>query len=88
MRNFVLPLILVASLGASSMAMAATATPTTTEGTIKALDAKAMTLTLVDGSIYNLAKTIKIASLKVGEKVKVTWSKVGAADEASAVVVE
>lgn len=88
MRKFVLPLILVASLGVSSMAMAATAAPSTTEGTIKALDAKAMTLTLNDGSVYGLAKTIKLASLKVGEKVKITWTKVGKVDEASAVVVE
>lgn len=88
MRKFVLPLILVASLGVSSMAMAATVAPSTTEGTIKALDAKAMTLTLADGSVYNLAKAIKIASLKVGEKVKITWTKVGTLDEASAVVVE
>ncbi len=88
MRKFVLPMILVASLGVSSMAMAATAAPSTTEGTIKALDAKAMTLTLNDGSVYDLAKSIKMASLKVGEKVKITWTKVGKVDEASAVVVE
>jgi Cu/Ag efflux protein CusF len=81
-------MILVASLGVSSMAMAATAAPSTTEGTIKALDAKAMTLTLNDGSVYDLAKSIKMASLKVGEKVKITWTKVGKVDEASAVVVE
>jgi len=86
MRKFVLPMILVASLGVSSMAMAAT--PSVTEGTIKALDAKAMTLTLNNGSVYGLAKTIKLASLKVGEKVKITWAKIGKVDEASAVVVE
>ena len=88
MRKFILPMILVASLGVSSMAMAATATPSTTEGTIKALDSKAMTLTLNDGSVYGLAKTIKLAALKVGEKVKITWAKVGKVDEASAIVVE
>lgn len=86
MRKFVLPLILLASLGASSMAMAASAS--TAEGTIKALDAKAMTLTLNNGSVYGLPKAIKLASLKIGDKVKVTWSKVGKLDEASAVVVE
>jgi len=88
MRKFVLPMILVASLGVSSMAMAATASPSITEGTIKALNEKAMTLTLSDGSVYSLAKTIKLASLKVGEKVKITWTKIGKVDEASAVVVE
>ena len=86
MRNVILPLILVASLGVSSIAMAAA--PTVSEGTIKAMDAKALTLTLNNGSVYKLAKTIKLSSLKVGEKVKVTWSKVGKIDEASAVVAE
>jgi Cu/Ag efflux protein CusF len=85
MRKFVLPLILVASLGASSMAMAAASTA---EGVIKSIDAKAMTLTLENGTVYQLAKTIKVATLKTGEKVKITWDKVGNANEASAVVVE
>jgi Cu/Ag efflux protein CusF len=88
MRNVVLPIIVVASLGLSSMAMAATAAPTVTEGTIKALDSKAMTLTLSDGSLYKLAASIKLASLKIGEKVKVTWTRMGTIDEASVVVVE
>ena len=85
MRKLVLPLILVASLGASSFAMAAVST---TEGVIKSLDAKAMTLTLNSGTVYHLAKAIDISKLKAGAKVKVTWDKVGTVDEASAVVIE
>ena len=85
MRKFVLPLIIVASLGASSMAMAAASTA---EGVIKSIDAKAMTLTLDNGTVYHLAKTIKVASLKAGEKVKITWEKVGTANDASIVLVE
>jgi len=82
MRKLVLPLVLIASLGASSLAMAA---GQTAEGTIKAIDSKAMTLTLSDGSIYKLPAKFKVADLKAGEKVKVTWDKMGTANEASAV---
>ena len=85
MRKLVLPLILVASLGASSFAMAAVSTA---EGLIKSIDAKAMTLTLDGGKVYHLAKAIDISKLKAGAKVKITWDKVGTMDEASAVVVE
>ncbi len=85
MKTIALPLALVASLTLSSFALAAAATA---EGVIKSIDAKADTITLADGAVYHLAKTIKIASFKVGEKVKVTWEKSGTAMEASAVVVE
>lgn len=85
MKNFALPLALVASLTLSSLALAAA---TTTEGVIKSIDAKADTITLTDGVVYHLAKTIKIAAFKVGEKVKVTWEKTGKVNEASAVIAE
>lgn len=84
MRKFALPLVLVASLSASSLAFAAT--PSTAEGAIKAIDVKADTITLADGAVYHLAKTIKIAEFKVGEKVKVTFEKKGKDLDASAVV--
>jgi Cu/Ag efflux protein CusF len=86
MRNFALPLVLVAALSASSLAFAAT--PSTVEGTIKAIDAKADTITLDNGAIYHLAKTIKIAAFKVGEKVKITFEQNGTMLDASAVIVE
>ena len=85
MRKFILPLILVASFGASSMAMAAVSTSV---GVIKAIDAKTMTLTLNDGTVYGLAKTIKLSSLKAGEKVKITWDLLNGKHEATAVLVE
>jgi hypothetical protein len=84
MRKFVLPLILVASLGASSLAMAAASSA---QGTIKAIDAKALTLTLDNGTVYKLPASFKVADLKTGEKVKVTWQKMGTANDASAVTV-
>jgi len=86
LRNFALPLVLVAALSASSLAFAAT--PSTVEGTIKAIDAKADTITLDNGAVYHLAKTIKIAEFKIGEKVKITFEKMGTDLDASAVVAQ
>ncbi len=86
MRKFALPLVLLASMSASSLAFAAT--PSTVEGLIKAIDTKTDTITLDNGTVYHLAKTIKIASFKVGEKVKITFEKKGNDLDASAVVAE
>ena len=47
MRAKILPLIVIATLGASG-AFAATVT----DGTIKSIDAKTMAITLADGSSY------------------------------------
>lgn len=89
MRKLALPLIIVAALGLSGAAQAATTpAPHVVEGVIKALSAKADTLTLKSGSVFHLAKGLKIASYKIGEKVKITWTKVGKVYEATAVVIE
>ena len=82
MRKLILPLVLVASFGAPSLALAAV---TTTDGVIKSIDAKTMTLTLGDGSSYKLPAYLKLADLKAGEKVKVTWDKLGGVNEATKV---
>jgi Cu/Ag efflux protein CusF len=84
MRKFVLPLILVASLGATSLAMAA---GQNAQGIVKAVDAKAMTLTLGDGSIYKLPARFKVADLKTGEKVKLSWQKVGKVNDATSIAI-
>jgi len=89
MRKFALPLILIASVAASSAAMAAAPmATTTTEGVIKALSGRTHMLALVDGPTFKLAKGIKVAEFKVGEKVKVTWEKLGKIDEAIKIVAE
>ncbi len=88
MRKFVLPVVVAASLALSGAAFAATPAPQTVEGIIKALSAKHHTLTLKSGSVFELAKGLKISAFKVGEKVKVTWIKVGKVYEATAVVAE
>jgi diphthamide biosynthesis methyltransferase len=97
MRKLALPLILVASLGASSAFAATTTTtapatpapmaaPTMTDGTIKALSAKACTVTLDNKTVYHFAAKCDLKAFKVGEKVTITWTAKGKIDEASAIV--
>ncbi len=82
MRSKILPLVLVASL---SFGAAAFASATDTSGTIKAIDEKAMTVTLADGTAYHLPAGFKLADLKVGEKVVVWWSAKGDLKEVTGV---
>lgn len=83
MRSFALPLVFLAAMGSAGIAFAAT----TAEGTIKAIDMKAHTLTLSDGIVYTLPVGFKDPGLKVGEKVAVTWAMKGTLHEATAVTV-
>jgi hypothetical protein len=82
MRNFLIPLMLVASLGGVSVAMAAE----TAQGKIHALDAKACTVTL-DGSktAYHFAPKCDFSKLKVGERVAIKWMTAGNVRMASAI---
>lgn len=92
MRRLALPILIVAALGATS-AMAATATttpakpaavaPTVTNGMIKALSAKACTVTLDNKTTYHFAPKCDFSKLKVGEKVAITWTAKGKKDMAS-----
>ena len=75
--------ILSAVVASSSFAMADQAT-----GTVKAFDAKAMTLTLDNGVVYHLPKTFKDPGLKAGEKVSVAWAMKKGQYDASSVTVE
>lgn len=79
MRSILIPAALLISVAATG-AFAADAT-----GAIKAVDAKAMTVTLEDGVVYKLPASVKADSLKVGEKVMVTFDKKGDVNEATAV---
>lgn len=83
MRKLALPLALAATLATASLAFAA---PQTVTNTIKSLNAKAMTITLSDGTVYELPAKFKISSLKIGEKVVVTWDLKGKKHIATAVV--
>jgi hypothetical protein len=84
MRKFIIPMAIAAML-APSLALAAVQT---TEGTIRSIDAKAMTFVFSDGQTYHLPAGYNVASLKVGEKLKVTWDKMGALNEATLIVIE
>ena len=83
MRSKILPLVLIAGLSLSGAAFAAS---TDTTGVIKAIDAKAMTLTLEDGTVFKLPADFKADSVKVGEKVTVSWDAKGDEKDATKVV--
>ena len=83
MRKVLVSLLVVASLGASSIAMAA---PADTAGKIKALDAKACTVTLDNNTVYQFAAKCDFSKLTVGEKVKITADKTGNKEMATAIV--
>lgn len=75
MRKLLVTAATAAILATSGLAFAAAMQHTT--GKIKAFDAKAMTLTLDDGSTYSLPQTFKDPGLKAGEKVTVNWAQSG-----------
>ena len=84
MRKFLFPTV-IAAVMASSMGAFAAESPTT--GTIKALDMKAMSVTLEDGTSFMLPKTFKDPGLKVGEKVTIAWKMVDKAHEVETITV-
>jgi len=92
MRKLALPLMIVAALSASS-AMAATTpakpapkpapAPTVTDGVIKAINAKAETVTLDNKTVYYFPAKFDLSKVKVGDKVAITWTAKGKKDMAS-----
>jgi Cu/Ag efflux protein CusF len=70
MRKTLFPLAAAALIATS---LGAFASDTTTTGVIKAVDLKAMTLTLEDGVVYTLPADFKDPGLKAGEKVTIAW---------------
>lgn len=83
MRSKLLPLVLIAGM---SFAGASFAAGMDVSGTIKAIDAKAMTVTLEDGKVYQLPTGFKLDAFKVGEKVKITSEMKSGKNDASAMV--
>ena len=82
MRKFLIPLMLVASVGASTMAFAA---GSTAHGTIQSMDAKACTVTLADKAVYQFAAKCDFSKLKAGEKVAITYTVNGKVNDATAI---
>ncbi|HTO33014.1 MAG TPA: DUF1344 domain-containing protein [Pararhizobium sp.] len=81
MRALLTSLTLISAISLSSAAFAAS----TTTGTVRAFDAKALTLTLKDGTRYMLPASFKDPGIKVGEKVKVAYDMIGKKHQATAV---
>ena len=67
-------------LGAANLAYAADAT-----GTIKSIDMSKHTVTLDNGSTYDVAKNIKFNGMRVGERVTLTYQQSGKAMDATAI---
>ena len=82
MMSKLIPAALVLLIGSTSLAFAES-----TEGKIKEIDAKAMTITLADGMVVGLPGGYKVADLKVGEKVKVEWQRKDNTNEASEIAI-
>ena len=80
MHSNILPFVLIAGLSFGGATFAAA---TDTAGTIKSIDAKALTVTLADGATYKLPAGFKLDTFKVGGKVSVSWEAKGALKEAS-----
>jgi Cu/Ag efflux protein CusF len=70
-------LVLAASLASMLVSSAAFAAPMTDAGAIKAIDAKANTITLADGKAFVLPAKFDLKTIKVGEKVTVTYDMKG-----------
>jgi hypothetical protein len=83
MRSKLVPAVLALSLAMGGAAFAST----TTQGTVKAIDMTAHTLTLDNGTVYQLPAGFSNPSLKVGEKVSVVWDMKGSTHEATAVTI-
>ena len=81
MRKFALPLILIASLGATS-AMAAASTVT---GPVASLDAKAHTVT-IGKTAYHFPAKYDLSKVTVGEKVTITFTVKNKMDDATKLV--
>jgi Cu/Ag efflux protein CusF len=78
-------LIVAASLGAMLVSSAAFAASMTDAGAIKSIDAKANSITLADGKVFVLPAKFDLKTIKVGEKVTVTYDIKDKAMVASAV---
>jgi hypothetical protein len=71
MRKIITPAIVALSLAITPVAFAAEMNHSLT-GTIKALDAKACTVT-IGTRVIHFAEKCDFAKFKVGERVKLTW---------------
>jgi Cu/Ag efflux protein CusF len=84
MRKFLLPLTMAAAIAVSSLSFA----QETTLGIVASLDAETMTVTLEDGSSYQMKDQGQFEQLQAGDNVSVTWEDVDGTMVASDVTVD
>lgn len=82
MHKLLITTFIVASIAVVTVARAADVT-----AKVKSIDTAKSTITLADGKVYEVGKTLNLGSLKVGDKVKVTYDISGKAQVASKVEV-
>lgn len=82
MRKILVPFTAALILGGASLAFAASGMAT---GKIKSMNSTKHAVTLDNGSTYAVDKGVSLASMKVGEKVTVTYTGTGSAMDASAI---
>ena len=80
MRIMLSALAAATILGTANLAYAADAT-----GTIKSIDMSKHTVTLDNGSTYDVAKNVKFNGMRVGERVTLTYQQSGKAMDATAI---
>ncbi|WP_157944564.1 DUF1344 domain-containing protein [Mangrovicella endophytica] len=81
MKRLVVSATVLSALLVSGGAFAATAT-----GTVKAMDVSKHTVTLKNGETFTVAPSVKLSTLKAGEKVSITYTKSGTAMSASKIM--
>ena len=69
MKKSLVPILACGAFLAASRAYAADATDA-----VKAVDATAHTVTLNDGKVYTFPASVDVSKLKVGDKVKITFT--------------
>lgn len=77
----------VVVVSALSMVPAAFAAPLTMSGTVKSYDSSAKMLKLTNGDSFVIPASFKDPGIKVGEKIKVTYTKMGNKLEADTVTI-
>lgn len=82
MRMKLLPLALVAAIGVTGAAFAASMTA---EGTIRSIDASGHAVTLSDGTVYYLPAGTDLSPFRAGEKVTIVWTMKGDRHEAGSI---
>ena len=67
--------LMLTTAAAAFVAVTTVASAADMTGTIKSIDTAKDTITLDNGQVLSLPSSMKVASFKVGEKVKVTYTK-------------